>query len=750
MPLIPLRPRAHDAPRLVPDEGISPGGAGSGHDWIAEAGAARFRLPVGPLLPGWYLLEVALEHDQGVADGMLVSESARPGGAALRYSLPIRPGRMSRRVVWLPGLRRPLRFAVLNRPGPFTIRHFRLRWLPALLARRRLVKRLATVHPRWRSVPAVAVLSGVRAEARRQGLPWRQLALRYYEQTYRRRCIERDYHEWLAERSEADAGELQQRIARLRQRPVISLLLPLMDARGNSLRPCLEALAQQSYPHWQLCIVSHEKIDTEVIEWLRSHQQSEPRIRLNAGESGTVAQLANRALTLADGELLLLLDPADRLPPDALWRIAAACDEQPGVVLVYGDSDWLDADGERCRPQFKPDWNPDLLLAQDYIGRPVAYRTERVRMLGGFREAFDGCHEYDLLLRHVAGVAAEAVVHVPQIRYHRSLASAADGAVTAAGAQTDACAEQALREHLARVAPRASVRTTPWPGVHRVSWPLPEPAPLVSLVVPTRDRVDVLRPCVEALLARTDYPHLELLIVDNQSRCAETLAFMKDLAERDPRVRLLEWDQPFNYAAINNLAAGEARGEILALLNNDVEPIGADWLREMVGHACRPEIGCVGAKLYYPDDTVQHAGVILGIGGVAGHGHKYCRRADAGFAGRLVSTQNLSAVTGACLVLRKALFDEAGGFNAEALPIAFNDVDLCLRVRQAGYRNLWTPYAELYHHESVSRGGNDTGGKRARAAREVAYMRRTWGDLLDHDPAYNPNLTLVHEDFSLR
>lgn len=314
----------------------------------------------------------------------------------------------------------------------------------------------------------------------------------------------------------------------------------------------------------------------------------------------------------------------------------------------------------------------------------------------------------------------------------------------------------ALTQHyldeIARQTVRPGAQAVPGllPGSVRVRWPIPEPAPLVSLLVPTRDGVAILRPCVDAILERTDYGHFELLILDNGSTCPETLGYMDEVEQRDTRVRVLRWNHPFNYSAINNFGARHARGEIIGLVNNDIEPIDAHWLTEMVAQACRPEIGCVGAKLYYPNDTVQHGGVILGLGSIAGHGHRFFQRDEAGFQGRLKVTQNLSAVTAACLLLRRSVFEEVGGLNESDLAVAYNDVDLCLKVREAGYRNLWTPHAELYHHESVSRGADDTPKKRARWLAECDYMRRTWGPHLDHDPAYNPNLTLVHEDFSLR
>ncbi len=287
------------------------------------------------------------------------------------------------------------------------------------------------------------------------------------------------------------------------------------------------------------------------------------------------------------------------------------------------------------------------------------------------------------------------------------------------------------------------------PNTYRIRWPVPKNQPLVSLLIPTRDGCEILKRCVDSILEKTSYKNYEILILNNQSRRPETLNYLNTVA-RDKRISVHNWDYPFNYSAINNFGASKAVGAILGLLNNDVEVISPGWLDEMVSHACREDIGCVGAKLYYPNDTVQHAGVVLGIGGVAGHAHKYFDRNEPGYFSRLMVVQNISAVTGACLVVRKSLFEQVGGLDEEHLSVAFNDVDLCLKIREAGFRNLWTPFAELYHYESLTRGANDSNKKRARARREAEYMRKRWGSALDTDPAYNPNLTLVHEDFSLR
>ncbi|HEX5515658.1 MAG TPA: glycosyltransferase family 2 protein, partial [Gammaproteobacteria bacterium] len=339
------------------------------------------------------------------------------------------------------------------------------------------------------------------------------------------------------------------------------------------------------------------------------------------------------------------------------------------------------------------------------------------------------------------------VLHVPQILYHWR---AVEGS-TAAGHDnkdyaTDA-ARRALQEYFDACHPGVEVSIS-GPGLYRHRWPLPNPAPLVSLIVPTRDSYDILKTCIESILSRTTYPHYEILLVDNQSTCPQTLAYMAQLAD-DPRVQVLRYDQPFNYSAINNFAAREAQGTLIGLINNDVEVLNADWLGEMVRHAVRSEIGCVGAKLYYPDGTLQHCGVVLGIGGVAGHSHKYFPGDTPGYFSRLRIVHNVSAVTGAALVLRKEVFDAVGGLDEQGLAVAFNDVDLCLKVMAAGFRNLWTPFAELIHHESKSRGLDQTPEKQARFRAECEVMQQRWGELLRKDPCSNPNLTLLREDYSL-
>jgi GT2 family glycosyltransferase len=338
------------------------------------------------------------------------------------------------------------------------------------------------------------------------------------------------------------------------------------------------------------------------------------------------------------------------------------------------------------------------------------------------------------------------IVHIPLALYHWRISENSTASGHDQKHYASEAAHRALQAHFDAHPAQAKVSTTT-PGVYRHHWPLPAQQPLVSLIIPTRDGHDHLKTCIESILEKTTYHKFEILLVDNQTTCTQTLSLMAELPKASSgRVRVLSYDKPFNYSAINNYAASQAQGELLGLINNDIEVINGDWLSEMVSHAVRPEIGCVGAKLYYPDGTLQHCGVVLGIGGVAGHSHKYFPGAASGYFSRLRTIHNVSAVTGAALLVKKASFDQVGGLD-EVLEIAFNDVDFCLRIGQLGFRNLWTPFAELYHHESKTRGIEDTPEKRARFMREVQFMVARWDRLLANDPYYNPNLTLNDENY---
>ena len=412
----------------------------------------------------------------------------------------------------------------------------------------------------------------------------------------------------------------------------------------------------------------------------------------------------------------------------------------PEALLVYADEDRIDVSEQRHSPWFKPAWNPDLFMAQDYVSAGYLCRRSWYEQN---RVVFEQYGERLALTRLLPSLSMQQVQHLPRILFHcdELLLDMGKGSVPTVQQR-----QEVLGQGLSDC---ADIEAGLVAGGLRVRYRLPESLPLVSLLVPTRDGLSVLKPCVDSILQYTTYPNYEILILDNQSEQQETLDWFAQIAS-DPRVRVLRYDHPFNYSAINNFGAVHASGGVIGLINNDVEVISPDWLEEMVAQACRPEIGCVGAKLYYSNGQIQHGGVILGLGDVAGHAHRFLDRDDDGDHGRLKLVQNYSAVTAACLLVRREIYEQLGGLNESDLTVAYNDVDFCIRVREAGYRNLWTPYAELYHHESISRGEDDTPVKKARYDKEVTYMHKQWSQQLAADPAYNPNLSRRAEDFSIR
>lgn len=721
--------------------------AGAADDMgCADEAQGSHRVPAGRLvLPGWHMLELAVSLEQ---ESLLVGLHLDTGSGFEQgpyIQLPLRHGRVAKRMFFVTTRLRGIRFDPRLVKRGITVTHLKIVWLTPWFAHDRLVRRLVSVHQRWRDRGRGEVLATLKAEASERGMHWRSLALEHYEATFERRSSRRNYLKWLETRRELSAAHVAKVLGMLPRQPKVSLLLTVDEVQSDWLRECLESVVEQLYGNWELCVAGEALRVAAVRGLLETYAARDARIK-------PLPDCARGELHCrATGEFVAMLGAHDRLSPHALFHVIEALHRHPDAGLLYGDEDRVDARGGRGDPHFKPQWNPDLLLAQNYIGRLAVYRTELLCALGGWGERIgqDGV-DHELALRVSIRLAPAQIVHIPYLLYHRRTGAASHPSAAISAVAGLEAGLQAVRAHVQTQVPDAEVTMGALPQTYRVRWPLPEKQPLVSLLIPTRDRVEILQPCVDAILDRTGYSNLEVLILDNQSRCADTIEYMRAVSLRDDRVRVLRWDSPFNYAAINNFGALYARGEILGLVNNDIEPIDAEWLDEMVRQVCRPEIGCVGAKLYYPNDTVQHAGVILGIAGVAGHAHKYFDRKSPGYCGRLQVAHNVSAVTGACLLIRKAVFEAVGGLNERYLAVTYNDVDLCIKVREAGYRNLWTPHAELYHHESVSRGTADTAAKRRRAKAEAAYMRRTWGRLLDHDPAYNPNLTLVHEDFSLR
>lgn len=562
------------------------------------------------------------------------------------------------------------------------------------------------------------------------------------------------YDRWIAHHDDdpaLDRDGFAAAVAALPARPLISVLMPVYETDADHLDAAIRSVVEQIYPAWELCIADDASPSPRVRGQLDAWAARDRRIRIVHRETnGHIAAATNSAFALATGEWIALLDHDDLLRPHALAVVADEIAAHPEAELIYSDEDKIDAGGtRRFDPYFKPDWSPDLMRAQNYLNHLTVLRARTVRAVGGWRRGFEGSQDYDLNLRITEQVAAERIRHIPKVLYHWRAGAGSTAADPGEKSYAVEAAERALGEHLARTGLDGAVGLIPGLPYFRTRLRRPDPAPLVSLVIPTRDQAEILTVCLSSILERTNYRTLEVIAIDNGSREPETARLLAEVG-RDPRVRVLRDDRPFNFSALNNRAVAEARGTIVGLLNNDIEAVAPDWLDEMVSQAVRPEIGCVGAKLLYPDGRVQHGGVILGVGGVAGHAHKYFPAASPGYFGRLGVAQNLSAVTAACLVVRKSVYEEVGGLDTSELAIAFNDVDFCLKVRARGYLNLWTPFATLIHHESASRGSEDTPDKKARFDREAATMRDRWGPELANDPYYSPNLSLTREDFSFR
>lgn len=553
-----------------------------------------------------------------------------------------------------------------------------------------------------------------------------------------------DYTHWINQfdtLDNTDRQAIRKHIAGFHCRPLISVLMPTYNSQERWLGQAIESVRNQLYPDWELCIADDASTQPHVRAILEKYQQLDERIRIVFRDSnGHISAASNSALKIASGEFVALLDHDDELPEHALYTVVAALNDNSDLDLIYSDEDKIGGENYRYDPYFKPDWNPDLLTSQNMICHLGVYRTELVRKIGGFREGYEGAQDWDLALRISEQSSINRIKHLPYILYHWRVTTGSTAMGIGEKPYALQTSEAALSDHLDRTGRGGKVLQTTG-EYFRIRYSIPSPAPLVSIVIPTRNGLTLLRRCIDSLKEKTRYPSYEILVVDNQSDDLETLRYLKQIVSAGD-ARVIRYDLPFNYSALNNFAVKETRGSYLCLMNNDIEIISEDWLDEMVSQAARPEIGAVGAKLYYSNNTIQHAGVILGMGGVAGHLYSRIERSSDGYMSRLLLVQNISAVTAACMVVRKDIYEEAGGLDEKNLPVAFNDVDFCLRLLERGYRNLWTPFAELYHHESATRGPEDTPEKQKRFQREVAYMQTRWRQQLLNDAAYNPNLTL--------
>jgi len=533
-------------------------------------------------------------------------------------------------------------------------------------------------------------------------------------------------------------------------RPKISIIMPVFNPETAHLTAAINSVFRQVYSNWELCIAdASTKIDIKNVLNKQADTDSRIKLKFLNGNLG-IAGNTNEALSLASGDYIALLDHDDELSPDALYEVVKLLQDHPEADMIYSDEDKIGLDGKRRDPFFKPEWSPDMFLSCMYTCHLGVYRKSLIESSGSFRNGFDGSQDYDIVLRLIE--KTKNIFHIPKVLYHWRMTESSTASSGDRKRYAFEAGKRALEEYLLRNEIKGEVQYGPWNGSYRVKRITAKP--LITIIIPTKDNAKVLKRCIDSIVLKTEYKNYEILIINNNSTEQLTFKYFNELQSAE-NIRVVDYNRPFNFSAINNFAVTESRGEYLLFLNNDTEVIAGEWMSAMLEQAQRPEIGAVGAKLLYPNNLVQHAGVILGLTGggkvgVAGHSHKLLSADSYGYVGRVSIIHDLSAVTAACMMMRRAVFEEVGGFD-ENLTVAFNDVDICLRIRQKDYLIIYTPYALLYHHESLSRGYEDSPEKQERFKKEIDYTRERWGSIIDAgDPYYNPNLTLRYEDFRIK
>ncbi|MFM5047982.1 glycosyltransferase family 2 protein [Aeromonas veronii] len=717
--------------RLLPKHHLK---AGNIYPWQATGDDPFFHLKHKGRAPqGWYMLNISATASISNLTAKLYYSSNSELNEQTAISFTLFSGKLQKRVVFFEKSAKFLRFDPSEYPCEFRIDELSLTKLTVGRARQLMLKKMQG----RRDISALTVHSEVEL-------------LNLYQQCFNRHNGLLTYQQWRSQYAQQwQPSRLKAIYDSLNSTPTFSIVLPTYNTPLTLLKKCIESVQRQIYPHWQLCIADDASSNPNIAEFLTALSSGDPRILVTLRKhNGHISEASNSALAMASGEYVGLLDHDDELAPHALLMMAQAIRNQPDAGLLYSDEDKIDEQGQRRDPHFKPDWNRDLFYSHNYITHFCVFKKAILTRVGGFRKGMEGSQDYDLLLRAISLLGNRQIVHVPHILYHWRAINGSTALNSSEKSYSQSAGKKALTDFFKPTNILVKVQSHTLNNCYRVEWPLPDILPFVSLIIPTRDNFNLLKNCIDSIYQKTSYPHFEIIVVNNQSKCKKTLSLFQSLAASN-RARIMNYDKPFNFSVINNIAVEQAKGSIIGLINNDIEIKNKDWLTEMVRHASRPDIGCVGAKLYYPDGRIQHAGVVLGIGGVAGHSHKYFSSHHHGYHSRLSLVQNYSAVTGAALLVRKSVYQEVGGLEPK-LQVAFNDIDFCLKVRQAGYRNLWTPFAELIHHESLSRGYEDSPDKIERFNREVNFMKVKWGDNLLNDPFYNPNLTLLHEDFSYR
>lgn len=553
------------------------------------------------------------------------------------------------------------------------------------------------------------------------------------------------YEQYIPTREELE----KQRKKKWNYGPKISIIVPAYKTPEAFLRQMMDSLLAQTYANWELCIANASPEDASMEYVLKEYAKKDSRILWKKLEENKgIAENTNEAFAMATGEFAGLLDHDDLLAPNALYEVAKALETEPDIDVLYTDEDKVRGDEvlEHFQPHLKPDFNIDLLRSNNYICHFFVVRKSLLEKTGGFRREYDGAQDYDFIFRCTQ--AAGKIHHIPEILYHWRTHQSSTADNPESKLYAFEAGKRAIEENLRQNGLIGEVSHTKDYGFYRVKYPV-QGEPLVSIIIPNKDAKEDLEKCIRSILEKSSYTNYEILIVENNSTGEEIFSYYKELSENS-KIRLLRWKREFNYSAINNYGAKKAKGDYLLFLNNDTEVISPDWIEEMLGFCQRPDTGIVGARLYFGNNTVQHAGTVIGIGGIAGHMFTDMPRERSGYMHKAAIIQDLSAVTAACMMVRRQVFDEVQGFE-EQLSVAFNDVDFCLRVREKQYLVVYDPYVELYHYESKSRGAEDSKEKVRRFQSEIEFMRCRWETLLKKgDPYYNKNLSLVKWNYSLK
>ena len=560
---------------------------------------------------------------------------------------------------------------------------------------------------------------------------------------------ENDYMTWRKKYILSSSDLEKQKAKKFEYQPRFSIVVPLYKTPEKYLREFIASVENQTYSNWELCLSDGSGENSPIEKILKEYEEKDERIKIVRNDNALqISENTNEAIAIASGDYIAFADHDDLLTPDALFECVKVLNQDRSVEAIYSDEDKVTMDGkEYFEPHFKTDFNIELLCSMNYICHLYVVSKQIIDKIGVLNKEYDGAQDYDFILRSVE--VAQKVYHIPRVLYHWRAHKDSTAENPESKMYAFEAGARAIQAHYNRVGIKAKVHQGEYLGLYKTEHII-DAKPMISIIIPNKDHIDDLEKCINSIERKSHYENYEYIIIENNSEEEKTFEYYQKVEAENSKVHVVYWKDEFNYSAINNFGVKYAKGDYLLFLNNDTEIINDNCLEELVGYCMHEGVGAVGARLYYSDNTIQHAGVIVGFGGIAGHAFLGLDRSANGYFSRIICAQDLSAVTAACMMVKKEVFEEIGGFDTD-LKVAFNDVDLCMKIRTAGYRIVYNPYAELYHYESKSRGLEDTPEKVERFNGEIATFAQKWPEILKHgDPYYNPNLSMERGDFGLK